>query len=676
VKARSKIDIARSLLKAISIISCRMESTFETAVANKVQLLIKKVQDRKTAEIFEDTISYDEVVEILEVSDVQRPQRPHETTDIVINIVATMKSIAHTTQSKSRWELFCKERQDRGDEVFTISSKGDFTNFGEVDLRITKPTFPRSFVMCTLKMRMEQLVAFAKAFEERKDEFRRRRVFHFYFDEFDKYIDSMREYINQLVQMEVVKQITLVTATPKKIWSNSPGWERLYVLNPRIESNTETYLMFKECSHIPTDNISVEIPERPWLLDEEGEDIIEGRENRALIDHHHKVALTHPNLFNPGRVLFVPGNTSRKSHDYVCRFWNHLGCSVAIINGERTTDGFYGRLYLPDKSVIDIPHMSYEDFKSDRMKDYVRDVINPSSLTSKAQLNEIIADLYHTYNLRATPFGITGRLCVERAQTLVHPVWGTFTDAIYFRATSPDDGYQQQRQLGHIKMWDTYRGIPRVFAPEQFRLDVLRLEGRSDTFAKRLSNHYATVQDYINAGDGELTSLEERDDKRNKRNAVREQIVEYETPFNTLTDVKTFLRRVLKRTVPLHEFNKFGGYEISTRLTTINKKRMESLEPDDRLTKEKYDRISKSLNISTTDKGQTYMVYPVYPTMLSRPEDVQYYVCYLPPPENTVHMPVTDDYSAMTRPQLLAICKERGLKGHTGKKKEELLALL
>lgn len=656
-----------------------MEDNIEKAIANKVQLLIKKVQDRKTAEIFEDTMSYGEIMEILELSDDQRPVRNHESSDIVINMVATMKSIAHTNQSKSRWESFCKERQDRGDEVFTISSKGDFANFHEVDSRITKPRCPQSFVMCTLKMRMEQLILFARSFEERKDEFVKRRVFHFYFDEFDKYIGSMRELINELAQLEVVKQITLVTATPKNIWSNSPGWKHLYVLNPRIESDKSTYLMFKDCIHIPTDNIVVDIPERPWLKNEEGEDIIEGKLNMALIDHHHKVALVYPNIFTPGRVFFVPGNVSRKSHDYVCRFWNHLGCSMIIINGERTVDGFYGRLYLTDKSVIDIPHMSYDDFKSTQMKEYVNNVLKPTNRASKAQLNEIIADLYHTYTLNASPCGITGRMCVERAQTLVHPMWGTFTDAIYFQATSPDDGYQQQRQLGHIKEWDTYRGAPRVFAPEQFRLDVMKLESRSDNFAKRVSNHYATFKDYVDAGDGKLTSMEEREEKRDRRDEIRSRIKEHSTPFKTLDEVKTFLRKVLKRSVPLQPFHTFGEYEISTRLTSINKKKMDELEANDRLTKEKYDReISKSLNISATGKGQTYMVYPVYPTMLSRPDEVQYYVCYLPPEGagNTIHTPGEEeiDYSTMKRPELLALCKERGLKGMTGKKKEEIVA--
>jgi hypothetical protein len=81
----------------------------------------------------------------------------------------------------------------------------------------------------------------------------------------------------------------------------------------------------------------------------------------------------------------------------------------------------------------------------------------------------------------------------------------------------------------------------------------------------------------------------------------------------------------------IRNFIKHGGYEISHRLNSHYKKKHDALVAEDRLTKEKYDRISKSLNIASTDKsGQKYMVYPVYPTMMSTPCDVVYYVRYLP----------------------------------------------
>ena len=598
-----------------------MSEALSSAIENKCQLLCKKVQDRKTQEIFEDErISYDEIADILEISEDQQSNGDGDS--IVISLLATMKSIAHTVQSKARWEKFVGDRQDKGEEVFTFSSKGDFSQVSHVTDKLSSSKPSRHIVMCTHKTRMVNLLEIVKCIDDRNTEFKRKRLVRIYLDEFDKYISNYRALIEEMVELDCVIKITIVTATPAKIWINQPGWKRIFVLNPRVEKDGEAYLMFKDCNHFNTDDLVGDPPLLDWM-------VIDGSENIALIKHHQKITQKFPNIFEPGRVIFAPGNVSRYSHELVRQYWNHLGCSVAIVNGERTLDGFYGKLYTPNQQIVDIPHMRYCDFQSEEMKNYLRE--NPVGNTNaKAQLNDIIADLYHTYNLNASPFIITGRLCVERAQTLVHPVWGTFTDAIYFKASSPDDGYQQQRQLGLIKKWVSYRGLPRVFSPEQFRLDVLRLENRADNFASRLADRYATKQDYIDAGDGMMTSLEEKEKKASERQVVRESILASPHPFNTLIEVNQFLTKQMGKSIHLRPFHKIGGFELSTRLTSYYKKVKENLVPEDRLTKEKYDRITKSLNITNTDKGQKYMVYPVYPTMMSSPGEVQYYVHYLP----------------------------------------------
>jgi len=74
---------------------------------------------------------------------------------------------------------------------------------------------------------------------------------------------------------------------------------------------------------------------------------------------------------------------------------------------------------------------------------------------------------------------------------------------------------------------------------------------------------------------------------------------------------------------------------LTSRLTSTYKKEKDALEADDRLTDTKYNRIKKSMNISSTGKGQQYMIYPVYPTMMSVPTEVKYYLHYLPPVKRT-----------------------------------------
>jgi hypothetical protein len=263
------------------------------------------------------------------------------------------------------------------------------------------------------------------------------------------------------------------------------------------------------------------------------------------------------------------------------------------------------------------------------MTQYFEDV--NEKLDLQAQLNEIISAYYIEYHLEKSVVVMSGLLCIERAQTLVHPIWGTFSDAIYFKASNPDDAYQQQRQLGHIKKWKTYRGKPRVFAPEKFRRDVLILEKRADLFALNHSGKMATAGDYENVSNGEKTSNEIHQDKKSARTKLRANIIVMNKPFNSIEDVNNFLKGVFKSNVRgIREFHTIEGYQVSTRLTSYYKRNKNELVADDRLTIEKFDRMNKTQNISD-NKGQCYMVYPVYPTMSSLSSDVKYYLSYLPP---------------------------------------------
>ena len=103
--------------------------------------------------------------------------------------------------------------------------------------------------------------------------------------------------------------------------------------------------------------------------------------------------------------------------------------------------------------------------------------------------------------------------------------------------------------------------------------------------------------------------------------------IAHSTPFRTLDDVRNFLGDYFEKPIEFGEFYTIDGYELSTRLNTYYGKNKDELEASDRLTLEKYNSISIGMNISSTGKGQKYMVYPVYETEHSR--EVQYYVRYL-----------------------------------------------
>jgi len=99
--------------------------------------------------------------------------------------------------------------------------------------------------------------------------------------------------------------------------------------------------------------------------------------------------------------------------------------------------------------------------------------------------------------------------------------------------------------------------------------------------------------------------------------------------FGSFDAVKVFLRSKFPEVAP-HKPHKVGEYELSTRLKTYYKRAKEELTSEDRLCLdiESYKIPSKTTNVSKTEKGQAYMIYPVYPTKTSTPSDVRYLICY------------------------------------------------
>ena len=152
--------------------------------------------------------------------------------------------------------------------------------------------------------------------------------------------------------------------------------------------------------------------------------------------------------------------------------------------------------------------------------------------------------------------------------------------------------------------------------------------GKDYTGSRIVSNERKT-KELKNTWVGKLSNI-------NLENSLN-YIKVHPTPFLNRVDVNTFISDTLKINANISEFytpNKDVPYELTTRLNSHYGKRKDELTIDDRLTKVKYNDLNRSnsgLNISSSGKGQRYMVYPVYDTMTSPPEDVNYYVHYYSP---------------------------------------------
>lgn len=103
--------------------------------------------------------------------------------------------------------------------------------------------------------------------------------------------------------------------------------------------------------------------------------------------------------------------------------------------------------------------------------------------------------------------------------------------------------------------------------------------------------------------------------------------------FNTITEINNFIRSSLGIKKGGIELSKRDDYYLTSRLTNYYKKHsnkvLKELTKDDRLTYIKYykDFGKKKTSFGCSNKtGQKYMVYPVYPNLDSKPDEVKFYI--------------------------------------------------
>jgi hypothetical protein len=104
-------------------------------------------------------------------------------------------------------------------------------------------------------------------------------------------------------------------------------------------------------------------------------------------------------------------------------------------------------------------------------------------------------------------------------------------------------------------------------------------------------------------------------------------ISQHPEPFKTIEEVNHFLTQTLKKPTKIKAFHEIDGYLLSTRLNSYYKKAKKYLEAEDRILLDTFHKINLGMNISSTGKGQNYMVYPVYDNLETK--EVSFYVRYL-----------------------------------------------
>lgn len=244
------------------------------------------------------------------------------------------------------------------------------------------------------------------------------RNINIWIDEADRTINLWSKYENVLA-MKPVQNITLVSATIDSVLHK---YKSLIVL-PYLQTHADCYRGLKHMTRLH-DNLVVS----------SATDYV-----RHIISEHAK------DLIQPGLRAFIPGDTSKSSHNEIADMLKQLGFIVVIINGERK------QILLPyENKPIDLT--SY--FK-------IRDGEVPK------EFNTQLALLYKQNNWHKYPLAVTGFYCVERGVTFQCPPDDDglhdgflFDYGIVPPISSSSEAYQLMARLfGNIGHFPHYKSI-------------------------------------------------------------------------------------------------------------------------------------------------------------------------------------------------------------------------
>jgi hypothetical protein len=538
-----------------------------------------------------------------------------------IHLVWTMNTLLNNAQFSNRLNSIEEEYGKGSVVVFASKNQGHqyrhIKNLVELQgVCLDTHTCPRVIVMCSNDVRFSDGFKFANILEGNTTNIQR--VFAYY-DELPAYItDKLRNQIEELDKLNIVKDILALTATPDKILLKTSGyWSNIRTI--RLNDFNETdYAGCADMTFNLVDDFFSKDYKRPGPFDFDAHDA----DNIGFVRH---VLDKNPNILENGSRTFIPAHKRRSGHKMIRRevFKRRPDAVVVVLNGEEKTLQHHDQIHFVDTNG--------------REK-----TISLNSATE--EVCETITRIINTYRLEGRPLVITGFLCVGMGQTLIHRSLGTFTSAIISHLDlTNDDIYQLFGRLtARSKSWGDKYVPTQVYCPTVAMHRIIAMEECARNLAKEHNGQVITEADYraplANLGPiGEAAIANIRPKKEKKVKVVKPSPIEHDVAFLTETEVNTFLTNIFKKPVHVRSFVTKDGYVMSTRLPAYYGKTKDQLTKDDRLSLEFFRKIKMGMNISRVEgAGQQYMVYPVYPTKESPPGDLRYYVRYMKPTEMAV----------------------------------------
>jgi hypothetical protein len=291
------------------------------------------------------------------------------------------------------------------------------------------------------------------------------RKINIWIDEADRTINLWSKY-ESVLAMKPVQNVTLVSATFEAVLHK---YKSLIVL-PYLQTHADCYRGLKHMTIIQ-DNLVVS----------SATDYV-----RHIISEHAK------DLIQPGLRAFIPGDTSKSSHNEIADMLKQLGFIVVIINGERK------QILLPyENKPIDLT--SY--FK-------ICDGEVPKEFNSQLAL------LYKQNNWHKFPLAITGFYCVERGVTFQCPPEDGIHDGFLFDygivppISSSSEAYQLMARLfGNIGNFPHYNPI-RIYSSSAMFKKVEKQEQIAFNIARMVAENNIDRVDKYNIRDAERYDFE------------------------------------------------------------------------------------------------------------------------------------------------------------------------
>lgn len=386
-----------------------------------------------------------------------------------IHIIFTMNTLLNNMQFAKRLETIEKTYGKGSICVFSSKYDGKYKHVKNrlelLGLCADVSTCPRVVVMCSNTRRYDDGVEFLKVIDKNKINIFRAFA---YYDELHKYItDSLRSQIEQIHNLDIVKGIIALTASPDRIWekTGSGFWSkiRLIQLDDFSDSN---YAGYKDMIFNCIDDFFANPYIRPHPFDFDEMD-------RHTIGFIGNVLMKYPEILGDNTRSFIPAHIRRSGHNAVrdLVFSINNSAVVVVINGFEKT-------------------LQYKDCFGNT---------KTLALTSEdEEVCETISRLVLHHKLQNRPIVITGLLCVGMGQTLTHKSIGSFTSAIFGHLDLTNDEIYQLfgRITGRMKDWGYKYIQTQVYCPTIIMNRCIAMEECARNMACDHNGEFVSQEDY------------------------------------------------------------------------------------------------------------------------------------------------------------------------------------